>query len=91
MELELKNTIGRYIGCLSRKSHLFLTKELAIHKCEIAPGQLSLLMLLYSEGGIRQDSISLTLNLDKGNTTKSIKKLEELGLIFRIKDSTDKR
>ncbi|MBP6062830.1 MAG: MarR family transcriptional regulator [Fusobacteriaceae bacterium] len=91
MDLRHRDTIGRYIGKISRRAHLFLTKELSEHNCDIAPGQLMFLMLLYSTDGVRQDEFSQTFNIDKGNTTKSIKKLEEQGFIFRVRNSEDKR
>ena len=46
---------------------------------------------LYKNDGISQEKLSELLNIDKGTTAKSVKKLEELGFVTRFKDSTDKR
>ncbi|MGL4733241.1 MAG: MarR family winged helix-turn-helix transcriptional regulator, partial [Fusobacteriaceae bacterium] len=91
MHLELKETIGKYITILSRKSHLFLTKELLENQCDILPGQIMFLMTLYNHGSVRQDNFHQLLHIDKGNSAKSLKNLEELGYISRVRDEKDRR
>lgn len=91
MRLETRNTIGKFIGRLSRRAHLFLTKELAEQNCDIAPGEIMFLMHLYNNGIARQDELSQTFNIDKGNITKSIKRLEARGFLYKVKDFKDKR
>lgn len=91
VRLEIRNTIGKFIGRLSRRAHLFLTKELAEQNCDIAPGEIMFLMHLYNHGVARQDELSQTFNIDKGNITKSIKRLEARGFLYKVKDSQDKR
>ena len=46
---------------------------------------------LYKHDGINQEKLSDLVNIDKGTTAKAIKKLEEAGLVSRLKDSSDKR
>ncbi|MGL4568466.1 MAG: MarR family winged helix-turn-helix transcriptional regulator [Fusobacteriaceae bacterium] len=91
MHLESKEALGKYIAILSRKSHLFLTKELIDKGCDIVPGQIMFLMTLYNNGSIRQDNFHQILHIDKGNSAKSLKKLEELEYISRVRDEKDKR
>ncbi len=91
MRLETRNTIGKFIGRLSRRAHFFLTKELAEQNCDIAPGEIMFLMHLYNNSVARQDELSQTFNIDKGNITKSIKKLEDRGFLYKVKDSQDRR
>lgn len=88
---ETRNTIGRFMGRVSRRAHLFLTKELAEQNCNIAPGEIMFLMHLYNNNVARQDELSQTFNIDKGNITKSIKRLEDRGFLYKVKDSQDKR
>lgn len=91
MRLETRNTIGKFIGRLSRRAHLFLTKELAEQNCDIAPGEIMFLMHLYNNSVAKQDELSQTFNIDKGNITKSIKRLEDRGFLYKVKDLQDKR
>ena len=49
------------------------------------------LIHLYKNDGISQEELSELVNIDKGTTAKAIRRLEELNLIKRLKDSTDKR
>lgn len=91
VRLEIRNTIGKFIGRLSRRAHLFLTKELAEQNCDIAPGEIMFLMHLYNHSVARQDELSQTFNIDKGNITKSIKRLEARGFLYKVKDSQDRR
>ncbi|MGL4403582.1 MAG: MarR family winged helix-turn-helix transcriptional regulator [Fusobacteriaceae bacterium] len=91
MYLEPKEALGKYIAILSRRSHLFLTKELLENGCDIVPGQIMFLMTLYNHGSARQDNFHQLLHIDKGNSARAIKNLEELGYIFRVRDEKDRR
>lgn len=91
MHLAFRENIGKHIAILSRKSHLFLTKELLENGCDIVPGEIMFLMTLFNHGTVRQDSFHQILYIDKGNSAKSLKNLEELGYIYRIKDEKDRR
>lgn len=41
--------------------------------------------------GLSQEELTEILNIDKGTTAKSIKKLETEGFVMRVKDKNDKR
>lgn len=91
MQLERREALGKYISILSRKSHLFLTKELLENNCDIVPGQIMYLMTLYNHGSVRQDNFHQLLHIDKGNSARSLKNLEELGYLYRVRDEKDRR
>jgi DNA-binding MarR family transcriptional regulator len=84
-----KDTIGRYISMLYRSAGSYLSKELSQYK--IGSGQFTFLTYLYNHSGVTQEVISSDLYIDKGTTAKAIKKLEELGYVYRIIDESDKR
>ena len=48
-------------------------------------------MELYRQDGIRQEDLTLKLNIDKGTTARAIKKLEAEGFIIKKEDKDDKR
>ena len=86
---EKREYIGRYISQIYRKGNSFITKETS--KFGIGSGQIMFLMQLYKKDGISQEELSDILNIDKGATCRSIKKLEEEGFLIRVKDENDKR
>lgn len=86
-----KDTIGRFLNMISRKSNLFLLKELNNHNLEIVPNQIMFLMTLYREGKLRQDEFTQIHYIDKGNSAKSLKELEKNGFIYKVRDEKDKR
>ncbi|MGL4534277.1 MAG: MarR family winged helix-turn-helix transcriptional regulator [Fusobacteriaceae bacterium] len=88
---EIKDTIGKIMKTISRKSHLFLVKELACEGLEIVPNQIMFLTTLYNKGKLNQDEFTQLYYIDKGNSAKTLKKLEKDGYIYRIKDEKDKR
>ncbi len=81
--------IGRYISHLYRNGQTFINREL--DKYNISSGQFMFLLELYNEDGKNQEEISENIKIDKTTTTRAIKKLEERGFIYRIKDENDKR
>ncbi len=62
-----------------------------VSKFGFGSGQYMFLIHLYKNDGISQEELSELVNIDKGTTAKAIRKLEELNLIKRLRDSTDKR
>ena len=66
-----------------------MNREVA--KYDIKSGQLMFLLDLYMKDGKNQEEISKKLEIDKGATTRTLKNLEEQGLITRVKDNHDKR
>ena len=84
-----REPIGRYISLIHRKGKCFITKEMS--KYGIGSGQIMFLIQLYRKDGISQEELSENLHIDKGTTCRAIKKLEEQGLLTRVKDEKDKR
>mgnify|MGYP005833784371 CR=1 FL=1 len=60
---------------------MYLEKQLKPY--ELGAAQVRLLHLIYSHEGITQIDIAHRLNIDKGTITRSIKKLEQAGLIIK--------
>ena len=81
--------LGKYISLIHRQANVFFTKEFS--KFGFGSGQYMFMIHLYKNDGISQETLSELVNIDKGTTAKAIKKLEELELITRSKDSNDKR
>ncbi|MBC2320784.1 MarR family winged helix-turn-helix transcriptional regulator [Listeria booriae] len=54
-------------------------------------GQLRYITTLYHHGGLSQDTIVKRFMVDKANVARHIQRLEELGMIRREVDQTDKR
>ena len=82
-------SIGRLTSCITHLSHLYLTKHL--QQYGISSGQLHILMRLYHQDGIHQETLSQDLLLDKTTCTRAIKKLMDVGFIIKEPDPTDKR
>ena len=81
--------LGKYISLIYRQANVFFTKEFS--RFGFGSGQYMFMIHLYKNDGISQETLSELVNIDKGTTAKAIKKLEELELITRSKDSNDKR
>ena len=82
-------SVGKYISIIHRTGSSFLSKEFS--KFNIGSGQYMYLIHLYKNDGLSQDELTEILNIDKGTTAKSIKKLETEGFVMRVKDKNDKR
>ena len=83
------HSIGRLSSCITHLSHLYLTQHLQQHG--LTSGQLPLLMRLYQQEGIHQETLAHDLLLDKTTCTRAIKKLEKAGFITKKPDPNDKR
>lgn len=81
--------LGRWFSVLHRLSIRHVTQGLK--KFNIGSGQIMFLLELYYSDGVRQEELSTFLNIDGANTTRAIKKLEEVGYITRKQDQEDKR
>ena len=81
--------LGKYISLIHRQANVFFTKEFS--KFGFGSGQYMFLIHLYKNDGISQEELSDLVNIDKGTTAKSIKKLETEGFVMRVKDKNDKR
>ena len=84
-----REPIAKYISLIYRKGNCFINRE--VSKFGIGSGQIMFLMQLYNKDGISQEELSENLNIDKATTCRAIKKLEEQGLLTRVKDEKDKR
>ena len=84
-----KDTIGRYISVLYRSAGPYLSKELS--RYNIGSGQFTFLIYLYNHDGVTQEDMNSDLYIDKGTTARAIKKLVDLGYVYRITDDIDKR
>ena len=82
-------SVGKYISIIHRTGSSFLSKEFS--KFNIGSGQYMYLIHLYKNDGLSQEELTKILNIDKGTTAKSIKKLETEGFVMRVKDKNDKR
>ena len=82
-------SVGKYISIIHRTGSSFLSKE--FNKFNIGSGQYMYLIHLYKNDGLSQEELTEILNIDKGTTAKSIKKLEAEGFVMRVKDKNDKR
>ena len=82
-------SVGKYISIIHRTGSSFLSKEFS--KFNIGSGQYMYLIHLYTNDGLSQEELTEILNIDKGTTAKSIKKLETEGFVMRVKDKNDKR
>jgi len=54
-------------------------------------GHFSILMILLDQEGLRQDEIALSRGFDKTMIAKSVIRLEEENLVYRITDPDDRR
>ena len=82
-------SVGKYISIIHRTGSSFLSKEFS--NFNIGSGQYMYLIHLYKNDGLSQEELTEILNIDKGTTAKSIKKLETEGFVMRVKDKNDKR
>ena len=82
-------SVVKYISIIHRTGSSFLSKEFS--KFNIGSGQYMYLIHLYKNDGLSQEELTEILNIDKGTTAKSIKKLETEGFVMRVKDKNDKR
>ena len=77
------------ISALYRYTQKYFDKNMAAFN--LGSGQLIFLLLIYEHEGISMQQLSLLADIDKGTTTKSIKKLVDEGYIEIQVDETDKR
>lgn len=81
--------VGALISYIHRSTQKKFAKVLAPYN--IGEGHFIILMLLYAQGGRSQDELALLRGYDKTLIAKSVVKLEEEGLIYRLTDPDDKR
>lgn len=84
-----RETAGRSIALLYRMASVYLGQELPVLK--IGAGQYIFLAELFDEEGLSQDELTQRVNVDKANTTRALKKLEDMGYVRRVSDENDTR
>ena len=87
--IDESSSIGYLLAVLYRYGNMYLDKRLAPLK--IGAAQAKVLLMLYKNESLTQVELSQILRLDRGNVTRSIKKLENISYIKRIKDAKDNR
>ena len=77
------------ISALYRHTQKYFDKNMA--EFNLGSGQLIILLLVYENEGLSMQQVSLLADIDKGTTTKSIKKLVDEGYVDIKTDENDKR
>lgn len=85
----MERSIGRLISILYRKNQVYLNKVLK--HLDITASELPILMCLFHNDGVSQESLSSFINIDKASTARAVQSLLEKGYIVKEKDSVDKR
>ncbi len=81
--------LGAVISITSRSRFIFLNDRLM--PLGLSAGQFPVLMLLYKEQNIMQETLVRHYHLDKGTIARAVKKLEDAGYIRRIVDPANRR
>ncbi|BBO84965.1 MarR family winged helix-turn-helix transcriptional regulator [Desulfosarcina ovata] len=89
MQLKGRRTPARFITLLFRMFTVYLNQEMP--KLKIGTGQYIFLAELFDEDGRSQDDLTRSTYLNKANTARALKKLEDLGYVRRASDSNDHR
>lgn len=89
MELKGRRTPARFITLLFRMFTVYLNQEMP--KLKIGVGQYIFLAELFDKDGRSQDDLTRSTFLNKANTARALKKLEDLGYIRRVSGSNDQR
>ncbi|WP_147820903.1 MarR family winged helix-turn-helix transcriptional regulator [Salidesulfovibrio onnuriiensis] len=89
MKLQGAETMGRFIAMLHRMANLYLGQELS--HMNIGSGQYIYLAELFTRNGQSQDELTRKIYVDKANTARALKRLEDTGYVRRAMDENDKR
>lgn len=89
MQLQGRKTPARFITLLFRMFTVYLNREMP--KLKIGVGQYIFLAELFNEDGRSQEDLTRSTFLNKANTARALKKLEDRGYIRRISDNNDQR
>lgn len=81
--------IGRQLSLFHRYKHIYISHQFS--QFGIGAGQYMFLLHINEHEGLSQKELSQSLRIDKGTTTKAIKKLIEQGLITCSCSCYDKR
>ncbi len=80
---------GAVVSITSRGRFIFLNDRL--RPLGLSAGQFPVLMLLYKEQNIMQETLVRHYHLDKGTIARAVKKLQDAGYIRRIVDPGNRR
>jgi DNA-binding MarR family transcriptional regulator len=89
MQLKGRRTPARLVTLLFRMFTVYLNKEMPA--LNVGIGQYIFLAELFDEDGRSQEDLTRSTFLNKANTARALKKLEELGYVRRASDSNDQR
>jgi DNA-binding MarR family transcriptional regulator len=81
--------VAAMISFTYRSVQKYLAKELAQYN--LGWGHFAILMSLYYQEGLSQDSLAQSKGFDKTMIAKSIRRLEREGIVYREIDQEDKR
>ncbi len=84
-----KPYLGKWISVLYRIGQGYFDQQMGQYG--IGGAHVSILLCLYREEGVTQDSLRKSLNVDKATIARTIASLENIGYIIREKDLNDKR
>jgi DNA-binding MarR family transcriptional regulator len=87
--MKKQKSVGRLVSCIHRNIHSYLHHHL--EKYELGSGQLHLIMILYNNDGINQETLAEIINIDKATCARAVKKLIDHGFVTRQKNPSDKR
>ncbi len=82
-------SIGKWSSMIYRYSLSYFDYQLK--SFDISAGQLPILLALYRNENISQETLSRQLDLDKTSLARTIKKMEKEKYITRVPDEHDKR
>jgi DNA-binding MarR family transcriptional regulator len=80
---------GAVVSITSRGRFIFLNDRL--RPLGLSAGQYPVMMLLYKEQNITQETLVRHYHLDKGTIARAVKKLDDAGYIRRIMDPDNRR
>ncbi|MEN1937447.1 MarR family transcriptional regulator [Paenibacillus sp. 102] len=89
MQINNKESIGRWISLLHRYGNVYMNEHLK--EFDIGAGQYQFLATLYQNEGVSQDELACLLKVDKGTAARAIAKLEKEGYVERKIFTVDKR
>lgn len=81
--------VGNYMAIIHRAQSTYLSHKL--ERLDINPSQLHFLFEIKYNSEVNQDKIASRCNMNKGTVARSIRKLEEKGLIVRKIDDNNRR
>ena len=81
--------LGAVISITCRGRAIFFNRRLAPYG--ISAGQVGVLMLLFREQNIIQETLVRHYHLNKGTIARAVRKLEDAGYLYRITDPGNRR